>query len=113
MQVKKQQLELDMGQQTGSTLAKEYIKAVYCHTAYLTYAEYIMKNAWLDEAQAWIKIVSRNINNSLENVNVQRFSEAEILRMSRILVWLSSMLKIIFKKFPHFSPHTKKLSFEF
>ena len=37
MQVKKQQLELDMEQQTGSKLAKEYIKAVYCHPAYLTY----------------------------------------------------------------------------
>ena len=39
MQVKKQQLELDMEQQTGSKLAKEYIKAVYCHPAYLTYMQ--------------------------------------------------------------------------
>ena len=37
MQIKKQQLELDMEQQTGSKLEKEYIKAVYCHPAYLTY----------------------------------------------------------------------------
>ena len=37
MQVKKQQLEMDMEQQTGSKLGKEYIKAVYCHPAYLTY----------------------------------------------------------------------------
>ena len=36
MQVKKQQLELNMKQQTGSKLGKEYIKAVYCHPAYLT-----------------------------------------------------------------------------
>ena len=36
MQVKKQDLELDMEQQTGSKLGKEYIKAVYCHPAYLT-----------------------------------------------------------------------------
>ena len=36
MQVRKQQLELDMEQQTGSKLEKEYIKAVYCHPAYLT-----------------------------------------------------------------------------
>ena len=36
MQDKKQQLELDMKQQTGSKLGKEYIKAVYCHPAYLT-----------------------------------------------------------------------------
>ena len=37
MQVKKQQLELDMEKQTGSKLGKEYVKAVYCHPAYLTY----------------------------------------------------------------------------
>ena len=37
MQVKKNQLELDMEQQTGSKMGKEYIKAVYCHPAYLTY----------------------------------------------------------------------------
>ena len=37
MQVKKQQLELDMEQQTGSKLGKEYVEAVYCHPAYLTY----------------------------------------------------------------------------
>ena len=39
MQVKKQELEQDMGQQTGSKLGKEYFKAVYCHTAYLTYMQ--------------------------------------------------------------------------
>ena len=39
MQVKKQQLELDMEQQTGSKLRKEYIKVVYCHPAYLTYMQ--------------------------------------------------------------------------
>ena len=39
MQVKKQQLELDMEQWTGSKLGKEYIKAVYCHLAYLTYMQ--------------------------------------------------------------------------
>ena len=39
MQVKKQQLELDMEQQTGSKLGKEYDKAVYCHPAYLTYTQ--------------------------------------------------------------------------
>ena len=72
MQVRKQQLELDMEQQTASKLRKEYIKAVYCHPAYLTYMlniytiwEYIhiMRNAGLDEAQAGIKIAGRNINN--------------------------------------------------
>ena len=39
MLVKKQQLELDMGQQTGSKSEKEYVKAVYCHPAYLTYMQ--------------------------------------------------------------------------
>ena len=39
MQVKKQQLKLDMEQQTGSKLGEEYIKAVYCHPAYLTYMQ--------------------------------------------------------------------------
>ena len=39
MQVKEQQLEPDMEQQTGSKLGKEYIKAVYCHPAYLTYMQ--------------------------------------------------------------------------
>ena len=65
MQVKKQQLELDMKQQTGSKSGKEYVKAVYCHLAYLTYMQnkYIMRNAGLDEAQASIKIAGRNINN--------------------------------------------------
>ena len=52
MQVKKQQLELEMEQQTGSRSGKEYVKAVYCHPAYLTfnfYAEYIIQNARLDD----------------------------------------------------------------
>ena len=39
MQVKKKQLELDIGQQTGSKSGKEYIKAVYCHHAYLAYLQ--------------------------------------------------------------------------
>ena len=52
-----------MEQQTGSKLGKEYVKVVYCHPADLTYAEYIMKNAGLDKAQAGIEIAMRNINN--------------------------------------------------
>ena len=57
MQVKMQQIDLDMEQQNGS----KYVKAVYCHPD--LYAEYIMRNAELDEAQAGIKIARRNINN--------------------------------------------------
>ena len=64
MQVRKQQLELDMEQQTGSKQEKEYIKAVYWHPAFFNlYAEYIMSNAGLEEAQAGIKIARRNIDN--------------------------------------------------
>ena len=63
MQVKKQQLKLDMEQWTDSKLGKEYVKTVYCHPAYLTYMKSIMQNTGLDEAQAGIKIAGRNINN--------------------------------------------------
>ena len=63
MQVRKQQLELDMEQQTGSKEGKEYVKAVYCPCLFNLYAEYIMRNAGLEETQAGIKIARRNINN--------------------------------------------------
>ena len=62
-QVKKQQLELDLEQQTGSKLGKECIKALYCHSAYLTHIQYIIKKTRLDEAQAGIKTTETNINN--------------------------------------------------
>ena len=61
MQVRKQQLELDMEQQTSSRSGKVYVKAV---TLLFNFnAEYLMRNAGLDEAQAGIKIARRNINN--------------------------------------------------
>ena len=64
MQVKKQQLESDMGQWTDSKLGKECLKAVYWHPTYLTYMQSTsMQNAGLDESQAGIKIAGRNINN--------------------------------------------------
>ena len=50
MQVKKQQVELDMEQQTGLKLGKEYTKAVYCHPAYLTYMQ---SASW--EKLGWMK----------------------------------------------------------
>ena len=59
-----QELELDMKQQTGSKKEKEYVKAVYCHPANLTYMQ---STSWemlgLNEAQAGIKIAGRNISN--------------------------------------------------
>ena len=63
MQVKKQVLELDMKQWTGSELGKEHVKAVYFTPCLFNlYAGYIMWNAGLDKAQARIKIARRNIN---------------------------------------------------
>ena len=60
----KQQLELDMEQVIGSKLGKEYDKAVYLPPCLVNlYAEYIMRKAGLEEAQARIKIAGRNINN--------------------------------------------------
>ena len=66
MQVKKQELELDMEQQTGSKSGKEYIVQKGCISSpcwFNLYAEYIMRNAGLYEAQAEIKVAGRNINN--------------------------------------------------
>ena len=56
-------VELNMKQWTGSNLRKEYVKAVYCHLLFNLYAEYITRNAGLEEAQDGIKIAGRNIDN--------------------------------------------------
>ena len=65
MQIKKQQLEPDMEQQTGSKLGKEFISqgCILSPCLFNLYAEYIMRNARLDEAQSGIKTARRNINN--------------------------------------------------
>ena len=63
MQVKKQQLEVDMGQQTRSKLGKEYIKAVCCHPASLTYMQstsWEMPGGW---SKSWNQDFRRDINN--------------------------------------------------
>ena len=64
MQVKKQQLELDMEQQTGSKSGKEYIKAVYCYPGYSTYMQSTSCEmlGWM-KYKIGIKIAGRNINN--------------------------------------------------
>ena len=78
MQVKKQQLELDTEQQTGSKWGKEYIKAVSLSPCLFNLnAEYIMRNARLDEAQAGIKIARRNINNLRYADNTTLMAESE------------------------------------
>ena len=64
MQVKKQHLEVDMEQQTSSKLGKEYSQGcILSNCLFNSYAEYIMRNAGLEEAQAGIKNVRRNIDN--------------------------------------------------
>ena len=64
MQVKKQKLELDMAQHTGSKSGKEYVKPVYCHPAYLTYMQSIIYRmlGWMKH-KLESKISGRNINN--------------------------------------------------
>ena len=75
MQVKMQQLELDMEQQlTGSKLGKDCILSP---CLFNIYAEYVMQNAGLDEAQAGIKIAGRNINNLRYTDDITLMSESE------------------------------------
>ena len=75
MQVRKQQLELDMEQQTGSKQGKDYIKVVYRHPAYLTYMHH--EKHCLDEAQAGNKIARRNINNLRYTDDTTLMAESE------------------------------------
>ena len=81
MKVKKQQLELDMEPQTGSNSGKEYVKAVYCHPAYLTYMQ---STSW--EMLCWmkhkmgIKITGRNINNLRYADDTTLMAESEELK---------------------------------
>ena len=77
MQVKKQQLELDMEQQTSSSL--KYICQGYIWSPCLfnLYAEYIMRNAGPEESQAGIKIVRRNISNLRYTDNTTFMAESE------------------------------------
>ena len=77
MQVKKQQLELDMKQQTGSKSGKEYIRLSIVTCLFNLYAEYIMRNARLDEAQAGIKIAGRSINHLRYTDDTTLMAESE------------------------------------
>ena len=79
MPARKQQLEPDVEQCTGSKLGKEYVRAVYCHLFNL-YVEYMMQNARLREAQAVIKIAGRNTNNLryADDNNLMAESEEEL-----------------------------------
>ena len=72
MQVRKQQLELDMEQQTGSGQEKEYVKAVYCHPAYLTYMQ---STSW--ETLGW---KSHKLESRLRNINNLRYAGDTIFK---------------------------------
>ena len=76
MQVKKQPLELDMEQQTGSNLGKEYIKVVYCHPVYLTYMQ-----STSCEMPDWMKhkLESRLLG---ENINKLRYADTTLMAES-------------------------------
>ena len=78
MQVKKQQLEPDLEQQTGSKSRKElYQGCILSFCLFNLYSEYIMWNAWLDETQAEIKIVGRNINSLIYADDTTLTAESE------------------------------------
>ena len=68
-----------MEQCIGPKLGKEYVKGVYCHLANNLHAEYIMRNAGLDEAQAGINIAGRNFNNlrNVDDTSLMAKSEGE------------------------------------
>ena len=75
MQVKKQQLEPDMEQQTGSKLGKEYVKAVYCYPAYLTYMQ---STSW--EMLGWMK--HKLESKCRENINNLRYDDTNLMAES-------------------------------
>ena len=78
-----------MEQQTGSKSGKAYVKDVYCHRLFSLYAEYIMQNAELDEAQAEIKTAGRNINNLryADNTTVMAESEEQLKSLLKVKEW--------------------------
>ena len=77
MQVKKQQLELDMEQQTGSKSGKVHQGCILLPWLINLYAEYIMRNAGLDEAQTGITIARRNISNLREADDTTLMAESK------------------------------------
>ena len=80
MQVKKQELELDIEQQTGSNGKKVHQGYILSHHLFNLYTEYIMRNAGVDEAQAGITIAGRNINNLRYADDTTLMAESEELK---------------------------------
>ena len=95
MQVKKQQLELDMEQQTGSKLGKELRQGcILSPCLFNLYAEDIMRNAGLDEAQAGIKIAGRNINNLKYADDTTLMAQSEEELKSLLMKWKGRVKKL-------------------
>ena len=93
MGVKKQELELDMEQQTASKLGKENNKAVYCYSAYLTY----QWNAGLDETQAAIKWLSLSLHSEEANRDLAGL-DIRLCMYSDVLV--TRLLGCVIKEYP-------------
>ena len=97
MQVKKQQLEPDMEQQTGSKLGEEYVKAVYCHPIYLTYMQSTSWEMLGIETQAGIKISGRNRKNLRYADDTTLMAESEEELKSLLIRWKRNMNKLTWK----------------
>ena len=80
MQFRKQQLELDMEQQTGSKLGKEYVKAVYCHPAYLTYMQNTLWEmlGWVKHKLKWRLPGELSITSDADDITLMAESEEEL-----------------------------------
>ena len=76
-QDKKQQLELDMEQQTDSKLGKKYVKAVYCHLAYLTKCRVHHEKCWAGWSTSWNQDYRKNINNLRYAYDTTLMAESE------------------------------------
>ena len=81
MQVKKKQLELDLEQQTAFKFRKEYVKAVYCHPAYLTFMQ---STSW--EMLDWMKHKLR-MKVAWRNINSLRYADDTTLRQMTPPLW--------------------------
>ena len=74
-----------MEQQTGCKSRKEYVKAIFCHSAYSTYMQSTSCDARLDEAQAGLKIAGRNISNLRYADDTSLMTESEEERKSLLM----------------------------
>ena len=95
MQVKKQQLELDMEHQISSKLENEYVKAVYCHPAYLTYMQSTSWETLSFEAQAGINIARRSINNLRYTDDTTLMAESEEDLIASWWKWKRRVKKLV------------------